>query len=342
MSTHSKVIDVFTGYDEIELAELRISYLSSFVKKTIIFESELTHSGKAKPLFFTKWLEQNSHLKDRVEVKCIDIGNFDGPWEREIGSREIAAQFIYENYPDCYFILSDLDEIPSLEQVESHLMGYGNFHFLTPTCYRFVNWMLPDNHKKWRNGLLGHTSIDCGPNGGRFVPWPVITSVEPGIHLSYVGRDVAALQFKYFGLVETQESYFTKSFQTREVLEYVNHHAIDHLGRSRSQGFGLLEIRQELNFSEVQKFIFSKAPHLFRFELGTGQWIKRFIASIKISTMRNRAEVQELAFNDICNIDMDLGKKLELWIHYNLEIFISMWFAVKRSTKSCLKKMGVS
>ena len=39
------VIDAFPGFNEVELAEFRITYLKDVVDKVIIAESELTHSG---------------------------------------------------------------------------------------------------------------------------------------------------------------------------------------------------------------------------------------------------------------------------------------------------------
>ena len=66
-------IDGFLGFNEIRLAEFRINYLSEFIDHTIILESELTHSGISKQLFFTNYIQSQSRLNKNVEVIVVDL-----------------------------------------------------------------------------------------------------------------------------------------------------------------------------------------------------------------------------------------------------------------------------
>ena len=92
------IIDAFPGYNELELANFRINYLSDFVDLTVIAEARLTQSGLEKPLYFTKWLsEQNSVVKEKVRVIEVPLITSSTSWEREIYTLEFLFRYIKEN-----------------------------------------------------------------------------------------------------------------------------------------------------------------------------------------------------------------------------------------------------
>ena len=128
------LIDVFLGFDELQLASFRINYLSKFVNRTIIFESNKTHSGMIKPLYFKNWyLTLDSSYQKKISIMEINLDKFSESWDREIFSREFAMNFLRNNFQNEKFILSDIDEIPSISQVQEILTTPGLFHFKTPT-----------------------------------------------------------------------------------------------------------------------------------------------------------------------------------------------------------------
>ena len=47
-----KIIDCFTFFNELDLLEFRLKFLDPHIDHFIIAESNLTHSGKAKPFYF--------------------------------------------------------------------------------------------------------------------------------------------------------------------------------------------------------------------------------------------------------------------------------------------------
>ena len=53
------LIDAFTFFNEKELVELRIKYLSSIVDFFVVVEANVTHQGKKKEWNFPKILEKN-------------------------------------------------------------------------------------------------------------------------------------------------------------------------------------------------------------------------------------------------------------------------------------------
>ena len=236
-----KVIDAFPGFNEVDLAKFRIEYLANLVDRVVIAESSLTHSGKPKPLYFSEWLETcETWVKEKVEIVSIPLSLDDTSWGREISTRELLAKFLIEKYPNDYFILSDLDEIPSSEQIIELKKTSGIYHFKTPTSYRKSNWQLMDVHLEWKLGVMGQVRhLSKLSNGGRFEKLELLDST-PGAHLSYFGVDSVLISEKYSALAHTElDNTFWRSL---DLLEFCDRFRIDHLGRSRNPGFGVFRI----------------------------------------------------------------------------------------------------
>lgn len=275
------VIDAFPGFNEVELAEFRISYLKDVVDKVIIVESELTHSGLSKPLYFANWLaNQSQTMKDRILVINVDLSNFATSWEREIHTREFLFDYISQKYPMAKYILSDLDEIPSKSQVLNLRSCAGNFHFHTPTSYRRLNWQLSDSHTKWKLGVMGLVSENREPNAGRFTKFPLIPG-DPGAHFSYLGSGSKEISEKYIAFAHTE---LNKKYWTSEkLIEYCDRYRIDHLGRSRSAGSGIFKVSRD-NKNDVVESARRYFPQYFDLALDLPHIFMRYIASIRVSS----------------------------------------------------------
>ncbi len=233
------------GNNEIELAEFRVEYLQGLVSHTYIAESRLTHSGNAKPLYFSEWLSRQSiDFQSRVTILEIPLDNLNSAWEREIFSREYLAAFAKENCNGEKFILSDLDEIPSRSQVDFLFNSRGIFHFLTPTYYRRINWALSDKHSNWNRGVMGDVDLLTMENGGRFSDLPQAMG-SPGMHLSYLGLSASELSLKLTSFAHTEYKNF-KSLE-ESFINYCDKYAIDHLGRVDAVGFGLFNLVDDNN-----------------------------------------------------------------------------------------------
>ncbi len=235
------LIDVFLGFDELQLASFRINYLSKFVNRTIIFESNKTHSGMIKPLYFKNWyLTLDSSYQEKISIMEINLDKFSESWDREIFSREFAMNFLRNNFQNEKFILSDIDEIPSISQVQEILTTPGLFHFKTPTYYRKINWALRDNHSNWSRGVAGEVSKAIYPNGARFTKSLPVISKNPGAHLSYLAFDAQKLEKKLLSFAHTE--FTDASKDARLIIDMSDEYGLDHLGRFFSKGFGLLRV----------------------------------------------------------------------------------------------------
>lgn len=303
------LVDAFPGNNEISLAEFRIKYLSSAVDYTIIAESNLTHSGQPKEPYFNQWLMMNKSLQDRIVVVNLDLSIFKDPMERDIATREMLLEFILKEFPSSHFILSDLDEIPSLEQVEIACSTRKLYHFLTPTVYLNANWHLRDSHLNWRRGVIGHTSLHPGENGGRFKKFPVLND-PPGIHLSWIVNSEESFLNKINSTAHTELSRIT--FLTVNLFDFASRFGIDHLGRFNERGFGILKIKKLDELSAVQHSLFLSNSEMFQFELMESGTFKRAFASLICTLFWKNDNSQPICSRIINGKELPMRDKISL------------------------------
>jgi beta-1,4-mannosyl-glycoprotein beta-1,4-N-acetylglucosaminyltransferase len=116
------IYDCFTLFNELDILELRLKTLSAVVDFFVISESNYSHSGKKKPLFFSENRARFTPFLDKI----IYIISPD-PEEPERAAHDISYRWTLENIQrnatvrhisdrlsdDDLLIISDLDEIPS-------------------------------------------------------------------------------------------------------------------------------------------------------------------------------------------------------------------------------------
>jgi beta-1,4-mannosyl-glycoprotein beta-1,4-N-acetylglucosaminyltransferase len=120
------IYDCFTFFNELDLLEIRLNHLYDHVDFFVLSEATLTHSGKPKPLFF----EENQARYEKFLDKIIHIVVDDMPLDR---MKERGDRWVLENYQrntikdglryikdTDMVMISDLDEIPSIEAVGKH------------------------------------------------------------------------------------------------------------------------------------------------------------------------------------------------------------------------------
>jgi hypothetical protein len=325
------VVDAFPGFNEIRLAEFRISYLSKLVDKVVIAESSLTQSGFQKRFYFDEWLkQQSSEMQSRVTVIRVPLEHLKTSWEREIHTREFLMEYFRREYPSAKFILSDLDEIPSIEQVEQLRQSSSIFHFQTPTFFRKINWQLNDQHFNWARGVMGQVSLNLFPNGGRFtksIPW--IESIAGG-HFSWLGVDQDSIGVKSQAAAHVELN--ATFWSSIGLIEFCDKYRIDHLGRGRAIGFGIFKILYPLPQGIL--FELSKSfPDLVDNCEACPLWFIRFWASMKLTTyvgdnrfshyVRNKFEVEYFLENN--------SPAIQFFVF--IEFLMSMFALTKRAVR---------
>ncbi|OUW10909.1 MAG: hypothetical protein CBD26_04295 [Candidatus Pelagibacter sp. TMED166] len=151
------IYDCFMYFDEDMILDLRLNLLDKYVKKFVITESTYLHSGKKKKLNFD--FKNFSKFKNKIEYIVIDkppsnirIVNendnqelknskmLDNSLMRENHQRNGLIQGLINAHDDDLVVVSDVDEIPNLEQYKYkkkitffvQKMFYYKFNLLQP------------------------------------------------------------------------------------------------------------------------------------------------------------------------------------------------------------------
>ena len=128
------IFDCFIYNNEEMILDLRLSYLNKYVKKFIIVESKYTHQGNLKKNFLN--LNDFKKYKDKIDYNLIDkfpenLSN----WGRENYQRNFLMHSIKNLNEDDYIMISDLDEIPNLRNLNSIIKS--KFTAFQQTNYSF-------------------------------------------------------------------------------------------------------------------------------------------------------------------------------------------------------------
>ena len=109
-----KLFDCFMYNNEDLLLDLRLNILDKHVDKFVIIESSYDHQGNKKSLNF----KEEKFLKFKKKIRYIVLNNFPekySTWERENYNRNYIVNGLLDAKPNDYIMISDLDEIPKIE-----------------------------------------------------------------------------------------------------------------------------------------------------------------------------------------------------------------------------------
>jgi len=276
------LIDSFLAFNEIELAYFRIRYLWEITDKVIIGESRLTHSGVEKPLYFSDWLRTRPDLQTKVEIIEINLDKNQGNWNREIASREYIQNFLKENFNGSRAILSDLDEIPTKQQVLDFTKVSHNSHFAMKTYYRKANFALRDsNHRTWNHGVMIYDHSSLPRNGGRYSNLPLLESGQIGGHFSYLGmsEELVRTKLKSFAHSELETSHLGGT----NFIEFCDLYGVDHLGRFQENGMGIFKVLRRGEFSDLLREMYDYKQSWFSLDGNPKPFFLRVLASANVT-----------------------------------------------------------
>ena len=276
------IIDSFLGFNEIELARFRIDYLWELTDKVIIGESRLTFSGNRKPLYFSEWLNTCPDLQGKVEVVELHLDNFDNNWSREFAARELLLDYLKQNFKNQRAVLSDLDEIPTKQQILDFKKVQTNVHFPMKTYYRKANFALRgQQHKSWNHGVMIYEYSTLSKNGGRFDQLPLLDSSEVGGHFSYLGmtQELISLKMKSF----SHNDLATAHLDEPNFLNFCDVFGVDHLGRFQEPGMGIFEIVNIDSFPKLLQELYFHKPAWFHVTNTAIPYLFRVLASAAVS-----------------------------------------------------------
>jgi beta-1,4-mannosyl-glycoprotein beta-1,4-N-acetylglucosaminyltransferase len=150
-------------FDEEMLLELRLNTLDKFVDKFVIVESAYTHSGKEKKLIFD--INKYPKFKEKIDYIIVrdlphgieQIGKDDSHLEitnkeimnalrRENFQRDTIKQGLINANDNDWIIISDLDEIPDLSNINFNSINKKIIFFKQKVFYYKLNLELKTLH----------------------------------------------------------------------------------------------------------------------------------------------------------------------------------------------------
>ena len=155
------IYDCFMYFDEDLLLDLRLNIMNKYVKKFIITESTYTHNGSKKKLNFN--MNNFKKFKDKIEYIVVDDEPksiqevYDSDSTEIRGQKLILNGYARDNYQrnklsdglknvlnDDIIIVSDLDEIPNLQNLDFALIKNKIIQFKQKMFYYKLNLYYPD------------------------------------------------------------------------------------------------------------------------------------------------------------------------------------------------------
>lgn len=113
-----KFYDCFIYNNEDLILDIRFNTLNKYIEKFILVESKFDHQGNKKKLNFNK--DKFKEFENKIEYLVIDkFPNDLNNWERENFQRNYISKGLKNIDNDDYVIISDVDEIPNLENVDN-------------------------------------------------------------------------------------------------------------------------------------------------------------------------------------------------------------------------------
>ena len=156
-----KIYDCFMFYDEDLVIDLRLNILNEHVHEFVIVESKFTHSGKKRELLFD--INKYSKFKNKInyivlENEPVDLERVhDNDTDDKKNSKYIMNALKRENFqrngikkgltnakPDDLILVSDVDEIPNLSNLDINEINDNIILFKQNFYYYKFNLKLED------------------------------------------------------------------------------------------------------------------------------------------------------------------------------------------------------
>ena len=239
--------DCFSFFNELDLLEIRLNTLDKVVDKFVISESNFTHRGIPKPLYY----KENESRFARFKSKIIHVVS-PNPEDPERAKSDVAYSWLCENRQrnatimaiernlrnDDILIVSDLDEIPNPTAIlkaislrrPARLRQKMYYYYLNYRCYTTPYWntgsvVLPYkdfcNISTYRNLHVGpafNSSENDAPSATKVRALQGITIVHNGgWHFSYIGG-IEKVVAKINSIVEGRDAIINDEAHIRECI----------------------------------------------------------------------------------------------------------------------------
>ena len=219
------IYDCCCFFNENELLELRLNTLNKVVDKFVIIESNKTHAGNHKPQNFD--IERFSKFKDKIIYTFIEnMPPFRNSWQYENYQRDYILEILKnENVsPDDIIIVSDLDEIASVEAIELYKQNPNGIVALSQRFYNGYLNLFNETETPWLKARIlsykdFNTTQTLSPTDVRFARVSY-TIPNGGWHFSYMGgADCIIKKLREFAHQEFNNDYYINKERIEECLK---------------------------------------------------------------------------------------------------------------------------
>lgn len=282
-----KIFDCFQLFNELDILEIRLDYLYEYVDYFVISESNQTHAGTSKPLYFEenkhlfeKYLDKIIHIKKEYPVEILNMGrlsNYDKEstlynkiseiydleenegqlksyptFCRDYLQREFCKFGLLECKDEDVILISDLDEIPTAEGlIYIRHNNFSKLTFMQGCYYYYINTLA---HTNWYGtcAVKYHETKDVSLSHIRRERANYEKIVSGGWHFSFVGG-LERVKTKII-------SYAHQEFNNPSVLDKIEeriNNSSDPFGRSNHT---YINSEQEFFYSMMPKISLTKYP----------------------------------------------------------------------------------
>ena len=328
------MIDCVLFNNELELLETRIIYLEKYVECFVVIEAQLTFSGKSKKLVARDNFETLRKLTSKpIVILQADFSKTKtgDPWEYERESRMQLISYAGNNYPDQRVIFCDLDEFPSLNQLENlkrveDLGDKSIYSIPTPTFYRYVNLAQIDE-ENWRSACSFFSSLPPHHESIRSTHYVQIGG-EPGAHLSYLNMRAENITSKFASFSHQELEGFEEV--ENSILRMADVYGVDHLGRFRNPSRGLMRYLGLEQLPSTNEIILKLRGGFLEIKLPG--YFSRVCTSALITYIRLNRTKKSMIYNNVIEKMIktepkclsDLGLSLVAVIYFR-ESFLRFW-----------------
>lgn len=280
-----KIVDVCLVNDETFLLESRLAYLSSIVSHSIFVEADYTHSGRRKVGSIADRLAKRplgscEVVRVSIPKRVREKGN---RWAIEEYSRQWAVEYASSKNPSSIIMISDIDEIPSREQVSSlnsELETRKVVSLPMVVSYGYVNLVDRGGKAFWRKAKAFQSEYRSFSIRLDFAP---SVTGPPGQHFRYLALRAPGLAQKH-GDYAHEELDIAKPLLA-EVLSLAAQFDVAPLPLVNQPGAGLLTDVHRKGMTGPAEFILKTEPNLVREVFHRQPFLTRIVASQRISNI---------------------------------------------------------
>ena len=283
------IYDCFMFNDEREILELRLRYLEDFVDFFVIAESQMNFSGESKGIYSDAIFRKVGIEPERIlrvdyifsKEQLNALSGQRGKYALERIARNSLLNIIETLNDSDYVILSDVDEIPTKDQLKIALLDSKVTSLLTPLHYGKMNWLSPDGNE-WNTIKVGPATYfkNQDLNVFKYKRFQVIR-FNPGGHYSDQFRSVDEVLAKAKNSSHS-EFYKDPEFQNM-IFDYAQKYRINHFGRFDRRGMGLIRHIEAVKLNEIQRLALQYEIFEFDFSPPQKTYIVRMIASYRLT-----------------------------------------------------------